>query len=440
MPTSAPLTRQIAEIVVTTPDSAVPEDSVRSAKHGLLDWYAVTLAGLDEPLSRILRDTYGTGGEASIIGTGLKASPHDAALVNGATSHALDYDDVIPFVGHPTPPLMPALLAVAEVENKSGHDVLMAYISGFEAACLVGAQAMPSHYTRGFHSTGTIGAFGAAAGVSKLLGLSVEETEMALGLAGAQAAGLKSMFGTMTKPFHAGKAAANGVMAAVLAAKGFTANPRVLEVEQGFFSTQTDTAPEDISGYDYGKFIQQNQYKFHAACYLTHSAINGLGALKKEADLVPDIIEGIALKVPEAHLAVCNIQEPETGLETKFSLRHCAAYAVAGYDTSAITTYSDENANVAGLVDLRRKVSVDGSLPPGLQTDITVQLKSGETLNRVEDVAAVVRTRDQEQEALTSKFVSLTSPVVGSRAEDMANHILSFETSGSVNELVSLGA
>ena len=180
-------------------------------------------------------------------------------------------------MGHPTAAILPAALAVGEAEGRTGMEVLRAFVAGYEAAAFVGSLVMRSHYGRGFHSTATLGSFGAAAAAGLLINLDEAQMAIAFGLAGTQAAGLKSMFGTMAKPFHAGRAAANGVLAARLAARGFTANPRVLEVEQGFIATQSD-GPDTAEALlrRPGSIIVETLFKYHAACYLTHSAIEAV--------------------------------------------------------------------------------------------------------------------------------------------------------------------
>ena len=239
------LTAKLARHIVGYRSAGLDRAALTVAKQCVLDWYGVTLAGSNEPVARILREEIATSGQgsSSIVGFNLRCSPVDAALINGATSHALDYDDVHPLIGHPTAAVLPAVLSIAEAKGRSGMDVLRAFIAGYEAAGFVGSLVMRSHYERGFHSTATVGSFGAAAAAGLLLDLDEAQMAIALGLAGTQAAGLKSMFGTMAKPFHAGRAAANGVLAARLAARGFTANPGVLEVAQGFVATQSDGDP-----------------------------------------------------------------------------------------------------------------------------------------------------------------------------------------------------
>jgi 2-methylcitrate dehydratase PrpD len=345
------------------------------AKQCILDWFGVTLAGQDEPVARLLRDEIATNvrGQSSIVGSTFKCAVADAALINGATSHALDYDDVHPLIGHPTAAILPAALAVGEAEGRTGMEILRAFIAGYDAAAYVGSLVMPSHYDRGFHATATLGSFGAAAAAGVLMNLDDAQMAIALGLAGTQAAGLKSMFGSMAKPFHAGKAAANGVLAARLAARGFTAHPGVLEVAQGFIATQSDgLARGDAQLPRPGSMIVETLFKYHAACYLTHSTIEAISALRRQSSLSGSDVAAIDVHVPSGHLAVCNISAPRTGLETKFSLRHTAALAACGEETAAIQTYSDQNAVASVLTAVRDCVTIHGDRPPGMDAHVVI--------------------------------------------------------------------
>src|SRR5579864_377399 len=220
-----------------------PDDAREVARHCLLDFFGVAIAGSREPLTNILvneivnseRST-----EASLIGREERASRLTAALVNGAAGHALDFDDThMAMGGHPSAPIIPAILALAETTGASGRDVLEAIVVGVETECRLGALIGAQHYTIGFHSTGTLGTFGAAAACAHLLNLDEDGWLRALGLAGTQAAGLKSGFGTMAKPLHSGRAASNGLFSALAARGGYTSNPAILETEAGFFATHS---------------------------------------------------------------------------------------------------------------------------------------------------------------------------------------------------------
>jgi hypothetical protein len=195
----------------------VPADARTLVRHCLLDWIAVTLAGAQEPVTHMLAEEAREQGgfpQATVVGHGFAASSRQAALINGAASHALDFDDVnMSFTGHPSVVLVPALLALAEARGASGAAFMTAFVAGYETLCRIGASVSPGHYALGFHSTGTIGTFGAAAACAHLLQLDAEDTADALGIAATQAAGLKAMFGSMCKPLHAGKAGADGMMA-----------------------------------------------------------------------------------------------------------------------------------------------------------------------------------------------------------------------------------
>lgn len=433
-------TQKLAEDACAYTYAGLPDEAIAYAKHCILDWFGVTLAGSREPLSQILVDEFtGNSGSNTLIGHGARASLMDSALINGATSHALDFDDTITsLMGHATVAIFPAVLALAEKTEASGKDIIAAFVAGFETACRIGMLTFPTHYGTGFHNTGTVGTFGAAAAASHLMGLDEDQTAMALGLAGAQAAGMKSMFGTMAKPFHAGKAASNGLLAARLAARGFSSNPEVLETAQGFLATQTRHNLRGLDKTTPGEHIQKNLFKYHAACYLTHSSIEAVAGLRDDEELTPDDVEGIVLHVPEGHLGVCNIVEPATGLEAKFSLCHCAAFALHKSETARIETYSDANANDAGLVRTRKLVEVTGDHPAGTAARAEITLKSGNVLERTTDVGVPATDLDAQERKLTAKFDSLVAPILGSGpAGNLKEQTLSFDTLPNVSPLLA---
>src|ERR1700749_1022321 len=219
------------------------------ARQCILDYFGVAVAGAGDELVRLLFDELTDAGgapQASLIGRRARLPALSAALVNGAAGHALDYDDVnMTMPGHPSVAILPGLFALAELTRSSGREGITAFAAGYEIPCRMGAALQPGHSNLGFQSTGTVGAFGAAAACARLLGLDAEATAMAFGIAGTQAAGLKSQFGTMCKPFHAGKAAQNGLLAARLAARGFSSRADIVECIQGFALTHgPDFSPE----------------------------------------------------------------------------------------------------------------------------------------------------------------------------------------------------
>src|SRR5438132_9716014 len=295
------LTHTLAEQASAVTYEALPEPVCALARQCVLDYYGVALAGKDdERVGTLLAELDEAGGieQASMIGHKQRLPALSAALVNGATGHALDYDDVnLAMPGHPSVAILPGLLALAEQRRSSGREVIAAFVAGYETACRIGSALRPGHYDRGFHATGTVGCLGAAAACARLLGLDAEATAMALGIAGTQAAGLKSQFGTMCKPFHAGKAAQNGLLAARLAARGFSSRADIVECVQGFASTHgPDFSPEAaLATPEAGLHLFANLFKYHAACYLTHAPIECARRLREEHRLPPEMIARITL-------------------------------------------------------------------------------------------------------------------------------------------------
>ena len=260
-------TRDLARWIANPQADPPTPRAITAAKHALLDWTGVVIAGAAEPLTQILiKDALqnGEAGDCPVIGTVYRTSPAFAAMINGASSHALDYDDVNTRMrGHPSVAIIPALLSAAHRRTISGKAFLDAFIAGTEAACITGEMLGAEHYERGFHATATVGTIAAAAGVARLLRLSQDQTAYALGLAATQAAGLQTSFGTMAKPLHAGKAAMNGLLSARLASMGFTASTSALEGVQGLGATQSTSfqplpVRPDLS-VPFG--IEQNVYK-----------------------------------------------------------------------------------------------------------------------------------------------------------------------------------
>src|SRR6266481_1727602 len=361
----AELTLAIAEgaSALAYADLAAPVRAI--ARQCVLDYLGVALAGAADPLVRILLDELTEAGgapQAGIIGHETRLPALSAALVNGAAAHALDFDDVnMAMPGHPSVAILPALLALAELKGSSGREVITAFVAGYETTCRIGAALQPGHYNLGFHSTATVGSFGAAAACARLLDLDAAAMATALGIAGTQAAGLKSQFGTMCKPFHAGKAAQNGLLAARLAARGFSSRTDIVECVQGFALTHgPDFAPAAALATPEGGFhIFNNLFKYHAACYMTHGPIESARALRERHGVKPEQIARMTLSLDKSCERVCNIPAPTDGLEAKFSLRQTVAMALSGVDTASLAAYSSETATDPALVALREKVALD---------------------------------------------------------------------------------
>jgi 2-methylcitrate dehydratase PrpD len=419
-------TARLAARIASANYQNIPPNTVEACKQALLDFIGVTVAGMEEPLSRILReDAADQGGhpQASVLATGEKVSVQQAALINGSAGHAHDYDDVqMAMSGHPTVPVAPVVLALAEHQHHSGADVITAFSAGVDAECIINRFAGPSHYQTGWHNTGTMGTFGAAAAASVLLGLDEQQTARALGIAGTQAAGLKSQFGTMCKPLHAGHAAATGTQAAALAARGFTSRENILEIEQGFIDTQSSSA--DSGKFDIAlqapAYAQDICFKYHAACYLTHSAIEATANLCASNAFDPHQIKKVTVQVDQGHFKVCNIAEPQSGLEAKFSLRFTVAMTLAGIDTSSIDIFTDALTQDPQLIKFRDLVEVVAHDTPNPDTIVTVETTDGERYGENFNVAVPMQDLELQREKLERKFRSLVTPRLGAeRAEQI---------------------
>jgi 2-methylcitrate dehydratase PrpD len=415
----------------------IPSDVVELVRQCVLDWLGVTVAGSREPAARIVlaEAAEECAGGSTVVGRPERLPASMAALVNGTASHALDYDDVnTAMTGHPTVAILGALLALAEARHDPGRDVVCAFVAGYEAQCRVAQAVGNAPYQRGFHATGTIGTFGAAAACARLLGLDADRTAVALGIAATQAAGMKSMFGTMSKPLHAGKACANGLLAAKLAARGFSANPASIEAEQGFAEVSGGRLNVERGLAD-GWFLRGNLFKYHAACFATHSTIEGVRRLRAQAGFGAPDVERVVVHANPAQLRMCAIPEPDTGLAAKFSLRHLVAMALSDVDTANTESFTDECACDPDLVALRRRVDVEPDGPDRAGTPVDVILRDGATLRIAHDVSVPATDLDGQLTALRAKFDALCAPVLGaSGARRLA------ELSAQLDQLDDVGA
>ncbi len=423
----------------------IPADALEVARHCLLDFLGCALAGAREPLTGILVESVAEtegGGRATLIGRPERATRLGAALVNGAAGHALDFDDTHTVMsGHPSAPVVPALLALVESEGARGPDLLAALVAGIELECRLGALLGPGHYAAGFHATATLGAFGAAAACAHLLDLDEERWLHAMGIAGTQAAGLKSAFGSMTKPLHAGRAAETGLLAALLARGGFTASPSVLEAPQGFAATHAGGEPTSAALERWtGRFlVRDTLFKYHAACYLTHAAIEAAGTLRRRHAVDPDRIRRVELTVDPSVLGVCNVAAPRTGLEGKFSLRATTAMALLGHDTADPGTFTEARMADPALVRLRDRVSVIPVAGTGpTRTTVIVETEGGR-FEAAADTGVPATDVGAQRERLTGKFLALAVPVLGrAGAEALAGAALRANQLGEGVELLRL--
>jgi 2-methylcitrate dehydratase PrpD len=442
------LTQVLARQSAALEYDAMPAEAHELARQCVLDYFGVALAGAGDQLVRLLLDELAEAGgapQASVIGRQTRLPAVAAALVNGAAGHALDYDDVnMAMPGHPSVAILPGLLALAELRRSSGREVITAFVAGYETACRIGAALQPGHYNLGFHSTGTVGAFGAAAACARLLGLDAEATAMALGIAGTQAGGLKSQFGTMCKPFHAGKAAQNGLLAARLAARGFSSRADIIECVQGFALTHgPDFSPEAaLATPEAGLHLFANLFKYHAACYLTHAPIECARRLREQHRLTPEAVAGITLRLDASCERVCNIPTPVDGLQSKFSLRQTVAMALAGVDTASLGAYSAENAHDPALMGLRARIEIDwqDSWPQTL-SELEIELTDGRRVTARHDAGIPAADIVDQGRRLAAKFDALVEPLHGApRTRELRGTIAGLDHLRDAAELAKLAA
>lgn len=442
---TADLTRQLAGYASGLTLDAIPTRARTVGKQALLDWLGVTIAGAQDPLVGIQLDharSEGLGGQASLLGLGARGSASQAALINGTAGHALDYDDVHPAVGgHPSVPVAPVALAVAERDGKSGADLLTAFIAGVETEARLGS-LLGDGRDRGWHQTSTVGMFGGAAAAARLLGLDAARTTMAFGIAGTQAAGVMASFGTMCKPFHAGMAAMGGLRAAEWAARGFTGAADIVEHRRGFAATHGATYNEDaaLAGLGEKFFTETILFKHHAACYGTHSAIEAARVIRRNPAFDLKKVKRVEIRVHRRITAMCDIPKPTTGLEVKFSIRMTTALALAGESTSSLGIYCADVAARPDLVALRDKVVTIVDDAYGYRgAGVTVHLADGTAIHESFDVAVAEEDLAAQEAKLTEKFRALVVPIIGrDDAARAAEIVLDIENRQDVTALAAL--
>jgi 2-methylcitrate dehydratase PrpD len=357
------VTRTVAEWIVHSRLADIPPAVRGEAVRSVVNWIGVTIGGSGEDAVKRGIETltpYSGPGKSSVFGRSEKLDPLRAALINGISSHVLDYDDThLRTIIHPAGPVAAALFALSEDHAMTGAEFLHAFILGAEVECRLGNAIYPSHYDMGWHITGTCGVFGAAAACGKVLGLDAQKMAWALGIAATQAAGIKVVFGTMSKSFNMGQAAENGLLAALLAHRGFTSSEQSLEGKDGYINAASRQHDYDQLTRGLGDHyeISLNTYKPFACGIVVHPAIDGILQLRKEQHLQASDIQSIAVRGNPLVLQLTGKAEPSTGLEGKFSVYHAVAVAlVRGY--AGTQEFSNEAVLDPQVVALRQRVKV----------------------------------------------------------------------------------
>jgi 2-methylcitrate dehydratase PrpD len=400
---------RLCRFVAATRFEELPKPVVDLARLAVLDWWGVTVAGAAEPVARLLRETLAEPpGPATVLGTDGSAAPVPAALLNGTAAHALDYDDVaLALPGHLTAPLLPGLLALAEARRLSGRAVLTAFVAGVEVTCRVARALAPGHYAAGWHATATLGRLGGAAACARLLGLDPGGLDGALGLAAAQLGGIQESFGTMAKPLQVGRAAADALLAALLAERGVTGPTAVLDRPAWARRLSPDWTPAALDeGLGEAWALAEIIFKRFPCCFATHAAIAALLELAPLAD--PGAVEAVDLEVCGTTLQVADQRDPETGLGGKFSMSYCAASAlVRGHvreaDFSDAAVRDPAVRALANRVRLSRGADLDET-----RARAAVRFQDGTVRTARADLRAGLDP-DRVRGALVAKFDTLTA-------------------------------
>jgi len=439
-------TRAVAEFVTRTAFQQIPSSAVAAARDAILDSVGVALAGSREPAGYIGADLArdeGAREEASVFGHGFQTSSTTAAFANGVSVHALDYDSSFAIMGQPMAGLVPAAFALAEPARTTGRQLLEAYVVGYEVTGKL-ARSMPPRSGEGdWHATGTLGSLGCAAASARLLGLDVNRTCMALGIAASMASGIVANFGTMSKPLHAGLAARNGVLAARLAQRGFTGNPLMLEGAGGFFGAfagGADLKPLEDLGSTF-EIERGVRFKFYPCGGLTHSAVDAVLALRGEHAFEPGEIERIDVKVTPYTANRIVFKVPATGLQGKFCMPYILARAVLDGGLTP-DTFTDEAIREPAVLALAEKVHMEGD--PQLENDATggrpsqvwIRLTDGRSFYRQVDFPRGSLQAPLSAEELRGKFGSCARRALSEAAASEALALLdSLETLDDVAPL-----
>jgi 2-methylcitrate dehydratase PrpD len=444
--------RSLETIAAFVVSAAPPPEARARAAAAVLDTVGVALAGAIEPASRIVRTALAPSakGESFAWGTDLRLSASDAALANGTAAHALDYDDMC-FVSlaHPSAPLVPAVIATAEFSGGSGLDALDAYVVGFEVEARLGRVMNPRHYQRGWHNTSTLGAIGAAAAASRLLRLHSDAAAHAIAIAASEASGLKENFGSMVKPLHAGLAARNGVLAAMLGRAGMTASAHALDGPQGFLHAM-DAEREDLAHEvaDLGKRWEILDtgitVKLYPSCAGTHPTLDALLDLRAREKFTADDVDRIDIDVDPIVPTILLYDRPTSALEAKFSMPFCAAAAIV-FGQVGIDTFDDGRIRDPRVAEMMAKTAmrVDPELGKGVpaltEACVHVHLKDGRTLVQAAHGARGYPERPATDAELDAKFLACATRVLPpDKAQRALSYVRAFDAQQDVLPLGDL--
>jgi 2-methylcitrate dehydratase PrpD len=431
-----------AAFIAATPARKHSAEVLDAAKMCLVDWVGVALGAGNEPAARAVRrvaEKWDTGGRAHIL-LGPAVAPAAAALVNGTMGHCMDYDDThLDGAGHISSPTWSATLALAEHYGKSEREALAAFIAGFEISARLGAGGYGRKLQHvGFHPSAIFGRYAAAASACALLGLDAKRSAHALGVAGTTAGGLNASFGTMSKPFHLGKAAMDGILAADLAAEGFEAATHLLDADTGLSATlvQDGSVKIDPEPFSDGLALLRNAYKPYACCKATHACVDAGRALSGQVEA--EAIRRVVLGASPMTLRVASRPDPQTPLEGKFSVAYCTALALCGYpavegDFSEARLRDPAVRALVGKSELA--VQPDTELTAGF---VEVHLADGRKLRADVPLALGNPGNPMSWAGMEAKFSGLVEPVLGRETRPLFEALRSFEAPGTLARVMAL--
>ena len=418
------LAKKMTEITVND----IPDDILHESSRTLINMLAVSLsASNDKPVQALIRWVQNEGAtpRASIVGSNLRTSLNNAALLNGYMAHLHDYDDThFPTVLHPTAPVWPAVLALAEYRKTSGRDTLAAFAIGAEVACRLSMSVHPWHYDAGWHITGTTGVFGAAAGTSWSENLQEWQISHALGIAGTQAGGVREVFGSNTKALHPAKAASNGMQATLLAKDGFTGPDDIIGGRRGFWAVLSSQGHDEtrlIEEFGSHWELRNNGLKPYANGVVSHPIQDAVIQLRNTHQLKPEHVTSIFVRVHPLVLELMDRPNPRHGLEGKFSFQHCAASALidgAGHNAQ----FSDTNVLDPTISAMRAKVKaeIDHSFNED-EVYVSIELVGGKNVDTHIKHASGSPENPMSDTALEDKYRALANPILG---EDQSTKLL----------------
>jgi 2-methylcitrate dehydratase PrpD len=446
----------LAQRIAAVKYEDLPQDAVHWAKVGVLDTVGVTLAGCREDTARLAALALGAGtGPSHVFGSDRRVNPLDAAVINGAASHALNFNDCNnTFGGHPSAPVLSALFALADETGANGREFIAAYVAGFEAETKIALAVNFHHYMKGWHPTATLGVFGSAAACARLLKLDAAQTAVALAAAVSFASGVKSNFGTMMKPLHVGHCARNGLFATLLAREGYTANTAsAFEHKQGFFEVFNGEGNYDATkilpawGNPWDIVEPGIAIKQYPCCGSTHPAIDAMLALVREHDLKAADVERVDAWTHARRLEHTNRPHPQSPLDAKFSVQYCLARALADRKV-AIDQFEGDAYKDARIRELTSRVHAAAYTTAQFPADnhfgaeVKVTLKNGAVhTHKVNQPHGRTSKNPLTREQLKEKFVNCALRVLPADAvERLYAAIDGLEKLGNASEITALAA